>query len=89
MRTFVIAVLLFLGWCFPTSCKEDRKIIASGTFSKVEYLQGNFGASARTVVTMKDGSTYALLHFVSVPFPQGTKIVIVETSYGTEIREDQ
>jgi len=84
--TIAIAVLLFLGWFLLASCESDREIMASGIFDRVEYLQGNFGASARTIVTMEGGTTCVLPHCVSVPFPRGTKIVIVKTTYGVEIR---
>ena len=74
----LILIALFLALVSGCCGHTTRTVLAEGTINRVEYLQGNFGDYAKTIIHFDNGGTYVFKGNRSMPYAKHTKIRIVE-----------
>jgi hypothetical protein len=68
MKYLLVVAMLFCSAVCGCDNKPDWKLWKEGEVAKVEYLQGNFSESPKTIIYFTDGSTCALHYSWSVPY---------------------
>ena len=88
MDEFVVVPIIFIA-AFVIICastlwfewrKENapyNKELARGIYDKVEYLQGNYSASNKTILYFADGRTHVLQEHRSIPYSKGDAVVVL------------
>ena len=63
---YMLLILILLSGCSETPRKW--RIMKEGTIKKIEYNQGSFTVHPKTMIYFKDGSTFILGDYYSIPY---------------------
>lgn len=74
MKKMLLLVLVFL---FIGCAKDEWREVKRGEVASVQYLQGGWAASDKTIITFKDGSIYMLYNYFIIP---SKKIILLHNN---------